>query len=452
MNLQAGLWQQQTLKLTMTQELTQAIALLQYNAQELSAFLENKALENPLIQIESGNVQAMDPRSDRTKPSRIKVDKDKQNWIEQIGMKVTYLDEYLKSQLDFDLMDANGEKIFAYLIECLDENGYLRADTKEIALRLQKSEEEISESLERLQQLEPAGIGARTLQECLLLQLKRKEKRNVLAEEIIDKHFHAFAEKKWKDISKQLNVKLTDIQEVFDYIQTLNPRPASSFQNETSSYIVPDVIIKWDGESFSVSVFDEVLPKISFNNEYYQKFSTYKDKQVNRFLQENHQDYQWIVRSIEQRKETLSKVTLKIIEKQHDFFIKGPSHLRPMIMKEIADELEIHESTVSRAVREKYAQTPFGTFELRTFFSSTIKTTSEENTSSKQVKNIISKLINDENKQKPLSDQELVHLLKEQEGMVVSRRTIAKYRDQLGIPSSSKRKRYDTIEKENGSE
>lgn len=443
MNLQAGLWQQQTLKLTMTQELTQAIALLQYNAQELSAFLENKALENPLLQIESVNVQAMDPRYDRTKPTRKRIEKDKQNWIEQIGKKEIYLDEYLKSQLDLDLLNADGEKVFEYLIECLDENGYLRADIEVIALRFQKSVEEIDECLKLLQRLDPAGIGARNLQECLLLQLKRKENRNMLAVEIIDKHFHAFAEKKWKDISKQLSVKLTDIQEVFDYIQTLNPRPASSFQNENSTYIVPDVIIKWDGESFSVSVSDEVLPKISYNKAYYNKFSTSKDKEVSRFLQENHQDYQWIVRSIEQRKETLTKVTLKIIEKQPDFFIKGPSYLRPMTMKDIADDLEIHESTVSRAVREKYAQTPFGTFELRTFFSSTIKTTSDENTSSKQVKTIISKLINEENKQKPLSDQELVHLLKEQEGMVVSRRTIAKYRDQLGIPSSSKRKRYE---------
>ncbi|MBU8880919.1 RNA polymerase factor sigma-54 [Bacillus sp. FJAT-29790] len=443
MNLQAGLWQQQTLKLTMTQELTQAIALLQYNTQELSAFLEDKALENPLLQIESGNVQAMDPRKDRTKPTKKKTDKDKQNWIEQIGAKVTYLDEYIKSQLDFETVTAEGEKVFDYLIECLDENGYLRAELNEIAVRFQISEEEVNESLKLLQELEPAGIGARNLQECLLLQLKRIEKRNDLAEEIIENHFHSFAEKKWKDISKHLGVKMKDIQEVFDFVQKLNPRPASSFQNEKSSYIVPDVVIKWDGESFSVSIFDEALPKVSFNNEYYQKFSSYKDKQVSRFLQENNQDYQWIIRSIEQRKETLTKVSLKIVEKQQEFFKNGPSYLRPMTMKEISEELDIHESTVSRAVREKYAQTPYGTLELRSFFSSTIKTTSDENTSSKQVKTIISKMVADENKQKPLSDQELVHLLKEKEGMVVSRRTIAKYRDQLGIPSSSKRKRYD---------
>lgn len=427
----------------MTQELTQAIALLQYNAQELSEFLENKALENPLLQIESRHVQAMDPRSDRAKSVRKNVEKDKQNWIEQIGKKEIFLDEYLKSQLNFKIVNSNTKKVFDYLIDCIDENGYFRAELGEVAARFQIAEEEAYDTLIIIQGLDPAGIGARNLQECLLLQLKRLEKRNELAEVIIEKHFTAFAEKKWKDISKQLGVKLADIQEVFDFIQTLNPRPASSFQHEKSSYIVPDVLIKWDGNSFVISIFDEVLPKISFNKEYYQKFSSSKDKHVSRFLQENYQDYQWIVRSLEQRRETLTKVSLKIVEKQPEFFKQGPANLRPMTMKEIADELDIHESTVSRTVREKYAQTPFGTFELRSFFSSTIKTTSDENTSSTQVKNMISKLIDEENKQKPLSDQEIVQLLKEQEGMVVSRRTIAKYRDQLGIPSSSKRKRYD---------
>ncbi|PWW29564.1 RNA polymerase RpoN-/SigL-like sigma 54 subunit [Cytobacillus oceanisediminis] len=443
MNLKAGLWQQQTMKLAMTQELTQAIALLQYSTQELSSFLENKALENPLLKVESGHVQTMDPRYDRVKPTRKKVEKDKINWIEQIGSgKTMLLDEYLKSQLHFNL-NAIEKKVIERLIESLDENGYFRAELNAIASSFRISAEDAERMLEIIQELEPAGVGARNLQECLSLQLKRMPERNELAEAIMNEYFTLFAEKKWKEIAKQLGVELKDIQEVFDLVQTLNPRPASSFQSEKSAYITPDVIIKWDGKSFSVSVFDEVLPKISFNNDYYKRFSAAGDRNVSRFLQEKQQDYHWIVRSIEQRKETLSNVTLKIVEKQQDFFIKGPAYLKPMTMKEISDELDIHESTVSRAVREKYAQTPYGTYELRSFFSSTIKTTSDENTSSQQVKTIISKMIEGENKQKPLSDQELVKLLKEKEGMVVSRRTIAKYRDQLGIPSSSKRKRYD---------
>ncbi|KON86378.1 DNA-directed RNA polymerase subunit N [Sporosarcina globispora] len=443
MNLKAGLWQQQTMKLTMTQELTQAIALLQYSTQELSAFLESKALENPLLKVESGHVQTMDPRHDRVKPTRKKAEKDKINWIEQIGCgKTMQLNEYLMSQLHLDL-SKHEKKLIEQLIDSLDENGYFRGDLQTIAAAINLSSEEVEQMLRELQELEPAGVCARNLQECLSLQVKRLPERNELAEIIIDEYFTFFAEKKWKEIVKQLGVGLKEVQEVFDLVQTLNPRPASSFHSEKSAYITPDVIVQWDGSSFSVSVFDEVLPRISFNEGYFKKFSAAGDRNVSRFLQEKQQDYHWIMRSIEQRKETLTNVTLKIVEKQQDFFIKGPAQLKPMTMKEISDELEIHESTVSRAVREKYAQTPFGTFELRSFFSSTIKTTSDENTSSQQVKTIIGKMIEEENKQKPLSDQELVKLLKEKEGMVVSRRTIAKYRDQLGIPSSSKRKRYD---------
>ncbi|UII55553.1 RNA polymerase factor sigma-54 [Cytobacillus spongiae] len=441
MNLKAGLYQQQTLKLTMTQELTQAIALLQYSTQELTSFLENKALENPLLEIETGHITAMDPRKDQLKLNRMKPEKDKQSWIEQIGAEVHTLSEYLLSQLTDQQITSSENKIYDYLIHNLDENGYLLIGTKELMEHCGLTSELASEYIDRLQQLEPVGIGARSLQECLLLQVK--DYGYDLAEVILEEHFEAFADRKWKPLAKLLGVDLKEIQEVFDYVQTLDPRPASRFQTEKASYVVPDVVIKWDGESFAVSIFDELIPKIKFNTTYYQKFSKHEDQQVNRFLNEKQQDYHWILKSLEQRKETLTNVSMKIVEKQSNFFIKGPSHLKPMTMKEIADELEIHESTVSRAVREKYAQTPYGTFELRSFFSSTIQTTSDENTSSQQVKNVIQRLVDKENKQKPLSDQQLVSILKDEEGIVVSRRTIAKYRDQLGIPSSSKRKRYE---------
>lgn len=442
MNLKAGLWQQQTIKLTMTQELTQAIQLLQYSTQELTSFLEDKAIENPLLQIEAGNVQAIDPRKDRSKKTNKKVDKDKQSWIEQIGTESKSLEEYILSQINTKQLNPSKRKIIHELLYHIDENGYFCGSIEEVTSKLKISKEDVEVCLKIIQEVEPIGIGARSLKECLYLQLRKMEKRNELAELIVGEHFELFAERKWKELSKLLNVKLTEIQEVFDLVQTLNPRPASNFQDEKAVYIVPDVVVKWEGESFSISVFDEALPKIGFNQSYFDRFSSYGDKQVSRFLQEKQQDYQWIMKSLEQRKETLMKVTLKIVEKQPDFFIKGPSHLRPMTMKDLSEEIGIHESTVSRAVREKYVQTSFGTFELKSFFTSTIQTTSDENASSQQVKNSISQLVANENKQKPLSDQEIVHLLKENEGIVVSRRTIAKYRDQLGIPSSSKRKRY----------
>lgn len=443
MNLSTGLWQRQELKLKMTQELSQAIALLQYSSQELTSFLEEKALENPLMQIEHANIHMVDPRRDRIKKKNKKAEKDKQSWIEQIGAEHKSLHDYLFGQIHPKSFTDKQLNIIREIILNIDENGYLCTGLEEICGRLNISVEEGEYFLKAIQELEPAGVGARSLKECLLLQVKRLDEPNELAEKILMDHFTLFAEKKWKQLAKELNVTLREIQAVFDLVQTLNPRPLSQYQQDQAVYIVPDVEITWDGETFTVRVLDEILPKISFNDDYYKQFSAYKDQQVKSFLKEKQQDYHWIMKSLEQRRETLAKVTLKIVEKQADFFLKGPSYLKPMTMKEISEEIGIHESTVSRAVREKYAQTPFGTFELKSFFSSTLQTTSSENASSEQVKNLIAGLVEKEDKRKPLSDQAIAKYLKEEEGIVVSRRTVAKYRDQLGIPSSMKRKRYD---------
>jgi len=439
MNLKAGLWQQQTLKLTMTQELSQAIALLQYSAQELNAFLEDKALENPLMQIETGHVKPMNPLMDRNRKRHHKAEKD---WIEQIADKPFSLEDHLISQLKITNLSAEQVKVIRHLIQNLDENGYFLGDIGEIAHKLRVSEDLVEECLAVIQTLEPAGIGARNLQECLLMQMYYENPNNELAQKILSDFFVPFAEKKWKQIAKELKVTLKDIQDLFDQIQLLNPKPAAMLGKETTTYIIPDVIIEQLSGGLTVRMFDESLPRISFNEKYYKKFKD-QDQEVSRFLQDKVQDYQWIAKSIEQRRETLTRVVAKIVEKQAAFFQKGAQFLMPMTMKEVAAELDIHESTVSRAVREKYVQTPIGTFALKTFFTSTIQTvTADENTSSTQVKNEISKLIEQENKEKPLSDQEIVEQLKTTEGIVVSRRTIAKYRDQLGIPSSSKRKRF----------
>ncbi|MEH7178906.1 RNA polymerase factor sigma-54 [Neobacillus vireti] len=441
MDLKAGLWQQQTLKLAMTQELTQAIALLQYTAQELSSFLENKALENPLLQVENQNIQPINPLIDRNR--RKHTNHTEKEWIEQIAAKSFSVEEQLINQLTLHKYSSIQLKVIKHLIEHLDENGYLTSEPKEISEQLSVPLELVEESIIVIQTLEPAGIGARNLQECLLIQVERENLEDDLVITILTSYFIPFAEKKWKQIAKELQIPIQKIQEVFDTIQKLNPRPGALLGQENASYVIPDAIVERFGDGFSVRLCDDIIPKISFNNQYYQKLTASQDQQVGRFLQEKVQDYQWIMRSIEQRKETLIRVVRMIVEKQSQFFEKGPEHLVPMTMKEVASELEIHESTVSRAVKEKYVQTPIGTFALKSFFTSTIQTVSNENTSSSQVKNAIASLIDTEDKQRPLSDQEIVEILKRNQGIVVSRRTVAKYRDQLGIPSSSKRKRFD---------
>lgn len=431
----------------MTQELTQAIALLQYSAHELAAFLEAKSMENPLLQVDFKNITNFDSNMDRKRKSTKRTfERDQKNLIEQIGSgESETLEEYLHAQLNSLKASPEEKLILPVLIENIDENGYLKMDRNDLAKRFAVDEEIIDSAYFKLQSMDPAGIAAGDLQECLLLQLTRQKRTsaNQLAITIIRDHFLLFAEKKWKALSKMLNIELKDIQKVHDEIQKLNPKPGAAFQRGKPAYIVPDVVVKREGDELSVSVYDALIPKVSFNDGYYRQLSQHKDQEVNKFLQEKQGDYQWIRRSLEQRKETLVKVSAKIIEKQPDFFMKGPSHLNPMTMREVADELEIHESTVSRTVREKYMQTPCGTYELKSFFTSGVATTENDQASSQTVKAAIENYIKEEDKRKPISDQAIVEMLEDREGMVVSRRTVAKYRDQLGIPSSSKRKRFD---------
>lgn len=453
MDLKAGLWQKQTLKLAMTQELTQAIALLQYSAQELSSFLEEKAIENPLLKVEHKNVRSIERMTRTRKSNRPSGSSERdQNWIEQIAEKTgDTLQDYLLFQLNLLPITTTEQNVVRYYIETIDENGYLGIGIEEVCTKFEITDQMAESCLKILQGFDPVGVGARNLQECLLLQVEKElslsseEGRppEQLLKTIISHHFILFAEKKWKSIAKILKMDLKEIQKAFDYVQTLNPRPGAIFQREKVAYVVPDVIVKVEHGHLTVSLFDDTIPKVTFNEQYFQELASYKDPEVGRFLQDKQNDYQWIHKSLEQRRETLMKVALKIVEKQNDFFYHGRSFLRPMTMREVSEELDVHESTVSRAVREKYIQTPNGTYELRSLFSSSVQTTEDDHTSSNHAKAAIELLIQNENKQKPLSDQDIVHMLENRSGIVISRRTVAKYREQLGIPSSTKRKRFE---------
>ncbi|WP_042350714.1 RNA polymerase factor sigma-54 [Bacillus massiliigorillae] len=438
MNLKAGLYQQQTLKLAMTQELSQAIALLQYSTQELASYLENKATENPLISLESRDT-TVDYRKKSSKKQ--KQESDPKYWIEQIGEVKICLEDHLMSQVHPKLLTNDERKILKHLIRNLDENGYFRVELHDIALEVNESVDHVEQILFVLQGLEPAGVGARSLQECLLLQIQRQNS-HPLAYDVINNFFIPFAEKKWKLISKDLKISLTELQEVFDFVQTLQPRPCARFSNEKPSYIVPDVVVESIENTLHVRLADDLISKVKLNEGYYKDMNNVGDKQVNRFLQDKFQEYQWIMKSIQQRRETILRVMTAITERQPDCLTKGFAYLKPMTMKEIADELNIHESTVSRTVKDKYVQAPFGTVEMREFFSSSLQSLSSEDVSAKEAKNAIQTLIANEDKKKPLSDQDISEVLKQEKSIILSRRTVAKYRDQLNIPSSSKRKRF----------
>lgn len=443
MDMKMGLFQQQTLKLAMTQELSQAITLLQYSAQELQEFLDNKLLENPLLSLEHPSQVTYEPMFRQNKKHTTQAgNKDAAYWLEQIGEETTSIETDLLSQLKVHELTKQQESILLQLIHNLDGNGYLRIDIEEVAETNGISSLEVEECLKELQQLEPYGIAARNLQECLLIQA-RLDGSNELAEMILEHHFFPFVEKKWKGIAKHLGVSMQQIQGVFDYVQELNPRPGAHYSLDRPAYIVPDVVVENRGGRLVVGDYDGNSPRLNADKTYLKKLKESKDQNLNRYWQEKWQEYQWLSKGIQHRKETILNVMGKIAEKQTQCFLTGMNELKPMTMKEIADELGIHESTVSRAVKEKYVQTPFGTFEMREFFSSSLQSTMDEEISGKNARSALEKMISKEDKQKPLSDQELSARLRAEQGIVLSRRTVAKYRDQLGLPSSSKRKRYE---------
>ena len=399
-------------------------------------------LENPLLSVDESQSVLYQPKLNRSKRERSRNNSDATYWLEQASEDFPTLEPYLISQVNLQHLSETEHKGLLLLIRNLDENGYLRVQLEDLATAA-ITIDILRDCLDILQQLEPHGIGARNLQECLWIQAYA-DAASPLAETVLQNHFLDFANKRWKELAKQLHVSLQEIQDAFDYIQTLNPRPASSYQQEKPSYIVPDVIVEeYDGQ-FIVAEVDGNLPKLTVDKQYFNNLKHYKDQQVKQFVQEKWQEYQWISRGIQQRKETILRVMRCIIEKQPKCFYHGLEYVKPMTMKEVADELDIHESTVSRAVKEKYVQTPFGTIEMRTFFSTSLSSTDyEQDISGLQAKKLLATAIKNENKQKPLSDQELVELLKRENGLVLARRTVGKYREQLGIPSSSKRKRYD---------
>ncbi|WP_409290315.1 RNA polymerase factor sigma-54 [Peribacillus sp. SCS-37] len=437
MELGNGLFQQQGLRLSMTQELSQAIALLQYSSQELASFLEERAVENPLVQLEPVSSYVGGAGAGR----RRQREQDASYWLEQIGGPPVSLHDYLWIQVGLQNRREDEKRVLKGLILNLDQNGYLRADLSDVAGKAGCDTEMVERCLGYIQGLEPAGVGARSLQECLLLQAERMTGAKQHAEAVLREHFMLFADKRWKDLAKKLGITLQDIQEVQDFVLTLNPRPGAAFQSEKPAYAVPDVKVEHRDGRLQVALVERGSGW-SLNQDYYEFLKSSREHGVGKFLQEKWQEYQWISKSLLQRRETILRVTKLIVEKQEHCFRKGLASLKPMTMKEVADELGIHESTVSRAVRDKFVQAPFGTVELRAFFSAQIQSVSSGEMSAEAVKRELVGLIESEEKTRPLSDQDLSDILKKEKGILLSRRTVAKYRDLLNIPSSSKRKRY----------
>jgi len=432
--LKASLLQEQSLRLAMTQELRQAITMLQYNVQELSEFLYEQSMENPLIEL-NGFEREKKKSSSKSKSTSKQVD----NQMEIYSVDSKTIQQHLLDQIQYYKIDELERKTASFIIMNMDENGYLQETNEELAELLAVPIDIVECSMELVQSLEPAGVGARNIQECLSLQLKRLQKGNALSKMIVDEYFAYFIKKDWRKLVHILKCSNEELQLAVDCITSLQPKPGLAFSSEKPLYIVPDMAVKKEGDRLVLQMNERNMPRIEIHSEYSALLHN-SERDVASYVSEKYQHVQWIMRSLKQRKQTLLQVMEIIMKKQSDFFWRGPEYLKPLSLKEVAEELSVHESTISRATRNKYVQTPHGLFEMKSFFSNAVVTTEDEAVSTKRVKQLIQILVEQENKKKPLSDQKISKLLEEEHEIVISRRTVAKYREQMNIPASSLRK------------
>lgn len=439
-------------KLLMTPKLQQSINILQLSAYELSELIEKEYMENPTLEIDSSSENEIEPdfnfdkamdfleylNKDDEKPEPVANDDDYK--VKEFTKNNQTLEEYLSEQIDFTFNDKQEIKIARYIIGLLDATGYLRVSVAEISSLLKINEEVIKAVLAKIQILEPTGIAARDLPECLAIQAKKINVYNGIIKDIIDKYLLKVAEGKVKEIAILENVEPIQVQKAIDIIRSFNPKPGASFGKENLEYIVPDVVVRDINGQLEVIINETNVPKLRVNSLCYRK--DILDTNSKKYIEQHINSAIWLIKSIEQRRITLLKVVNEIINQQEDVFYKGLSYMKPLLMKTVAENIGVHESTVSRTVANKYMEMPYGIIALKKFFAGSInKDNKEEQIIADKVKFKIKELIEGENKIKPFSDQQLTNILNEN-GMKISRRTVMKYREQLGFVSSSKRKRY----------
>lgn len=457
---------EQSQKLVMTPQLQQAIQILQFTSLELEEYINEQLEKNPVLEkteetSESEYLVNIESEKNRIKEINWKeytedfnnfeytrgiyYNEDNEFSFENIVSKEITLQEHLLFQYNLIMSDREHRehtKIGEYIINSIDDRGYLMATIEEIAACFTEEQSVVENILQIIQTFDPPGVGARTLEECLLIQLRLLDIKDRKIYTLIEKHLSDIASNKYPHIAKQLGVTSKKVQNYCDFIKTLEPRPGRNFAHNRNRYIVPDVIVRKIGKEYIILDNDYGGTGLVIRDDYKKMMASGdENSDVNKFLNAQLNSAVWLIRNIEQRKKTIYKVCEVIVKKQMAFLENGKKHLKPMILKEIADEIEVHESTVSRATNGKYMDTPFGIFELKYFFSGGLMGDSGEKISTESVKIFIKDIVNREDCKKPLSDEKIANKLKN-EGIDISRRTVAKYRDELGILSSSRRKRY----------
>ena len=461
-------------QLIMTPQLQQAIKLLQMSRMELTELVQEELLENPVLEDgpdprESGTPAAEESASPEVQAHEEK--KDEIDWErylenqsneapmpsvrrgpdeEMPGIEATLstsedLSDHLGWQLRMGDFVENELRFASLVVGNLNENGYLKSEGIEpdafvprLATEAGLDPEDAEEVLAMIQQFDPLGVAARSLEECLMIQAKHYGMDDLVLR-VISEHLSDLEKRHYPAIAKACGCPLDEVYDVAQIIAELEPRPARRFQTEEPRYIIPDVYVHKVGDEYYVVANDDGMPKLKISGFY--RSAMADNPKAKEYIQDKLRSAQWLIRSIDQRRKTIVKVTECIVEKQQGFFDKGIEYLKPMILRDVAETVGMHESTISRVTSNKYVHTPRGTFELKYFFNSAIRRDHQNDIASESVKQAIKTIIGGEDSKAPLSDQRIVEILG-QDDIKIARRTVAKYREMLGILSSSKRKKY----------
>jgi RNA polymerase sigma-54 factor len=484
--------QRMSQQLVITPQLRQAIKILQVSRAELEQLVEEELEENPVL--EEGATDEREPSPEEEPPrteERLEVgnepdqewpevaqretttevepdnglnavdwedyfrnhendrhdiaaprsggDDEKRPSVENTLVRGQSLTDHLLWQLQMNELDEEEQSVTAMLIGNMDDDGYIQLAVEEIAFQSGKDFEVVDRALKRIQELDPPGVGARDLRECLRLQLRARGEEGSAADLIVRDHLPLLEGKRFDKIAKDLGVSVEDIASAAAAIGTLEPKPGRNFGDGDVRYITPDVFVHKVGDEYVVTLNDDGLPRLRVSSYYRTVLEGAGGGEAKRYVQDKMKSALWLIKSIQQRQRTLFMVTSSIVKFQRDFLDQGIAHLRPLVLKDVALDIGMHESTVSRATANKYVHTPQGIFELKFFFTSSISTGSGDEVSSESVKDRIKAIVSGEDAKHPLSDQHIAEIL-DKEGVKVARRTVAKYREIMNILPSSKRR------------
>ena len=458
-------------KLILTPSLQQAIKLLPMSTIELADLLNQEMVENPLLEeVPTEDLQPAEAAPEKTDAEKAAVEKG-DTWddadyeyffgeylddgyrprapqevrelppIENTLSTASSLTDHLAWQLAMQTDDVLNREIGAAIIGNLDDDGYLVASLEEIADMGGWKMEEVEAALQFVQGFDPVGVAARDLQECLLQQLRHLGLADTPAERIVADHLRLLQNHQVPEIARRLNMSIDDLKEHIEVIRHLDPKPGSRFNPSASQYVIPDVYVLKTDEGYIATLNEEGLPQLRISPVYRRLLdkSGENTEETRAYVKDKFRSALWLIKSVDQRQKTILKVATSIITFQKEFLDHGIEHLRPLVLRDVANDIGMHESTVSRVVNNKYMHTPQGVYEMKFFFHSGISSSYGESVSSVTIKQRIRKIIEAEDAKRPLSDSKIVSIL-QKEGLMLARRTIAKYREELKIPTSNQRK------------